>query len=235
MHNPHAHFVGMLAVDLLAEDVRLAAAGLLRVGTAGDVVLCSPGADADVTIPAKEGEIIPVSPGYIVRKTGTTAGQLVAFEGGPMSTRDFVLMQNNIRAAAPQGINVGEEFIISGDSFDPAAWSYGGAWLDIHGGAVGSPGGGSVSQYPLRLPVTTGTYHLTLVFHEASQESGPALYFDFCGLDGFYIVQSEGASTLEVDIVLSADAEYSYVAVTAMQDGSGGRTELDAISVVKTA
>lgn len=50
----------------------------LRANGAGNIVIRTPGGDADITIPAKDGEYIPIDPGTIVRQTGTTVTSLFA-------------------------------------------------------------------------------------------------------------------------------------------------------------
>ena len=78
---PNGDLTIIEAVDIASADATLATAKWLRVNGAGDVIVRAPGSSADVIIPAKDGEYIPVAPGVIVRKTGTTATSLVAFGG----------------------------------------------------------------------------------------------------------------------------------------------------------
>jgi hypothetical protein len=77
--NPKGEVFNLEAVNISDEDAVLDNGKYLRVNGAGNVVLRAPGSDANVTIPAKDGEYIPVAPGYIVRKTGTTVTSLVVF------------------------------------------------------------------------------------------------------------------------------------------------------------
>jgi len=74
-----AEITVIAAVDISEDDATLAAAKYLRVAGAGNVVLRATGSGADVTIPALEGEYIPVGNGVIVRETGTTATGLIVF------------------------------------------------------------------------------------------------------------------------------------------------------------
>lgn len=53
----------------------------LRANGAGNITIRSPGASADVVIPAKDGEYLPVEPGTIVRQTGTTVTSLLGMAG----------------------------------------------------------------------------------------------------------------------------------------------------------
>ena len=50
----------------------------LRANGAGNIVLRPAGGSADITIPAKDGEYIPIDPGSVVRQTGTTVTSLIA-------------------------------------------------------------------------------------------------------------------------------------------------------------
>lgn len=45
----------------------------LRVTGAGNVIMRPAGSDADMTIAANAGELLTITPGTIIRKTGTTA------------------------------------------------------------------------------------------------------------------------------------------------------------------
>ncbi len=49
---------------------------VLLIGIAGNIVLQAADSDADVTIAASAGQIIPIRARY-VRNTGTTAGQII--------------------------------------------------------------------------------------------------------------------------------------------------------------
>ena len=61
----------------LASDVTLNSVLWLRAAAAGNVVLRYPASSADVTVPAQQGEYIPVGHGVIVRST--TAVTVIAF------------------------------------------------------------------------------------------------------------------------------------------------------------
>lgn len=53
----------------------------LRANGAGNIVIRPAGASADITIAAKDGEYIPVTPGSIVRQAGTGVTGLQGFGG----------------------------------------------------------------------------------------------------------------------------------------------------------
>lgn len=50
----------------------------LRANGAGNVTIRPAGASADIVVPAKDGEYIPIDPGTIVRNAGTTVVSLLA-------------------------------------------------------------------------------------------------------------------------------------------------------------
>jgi hypothetical protein len=65
-------------VDLSSTDATINNANVLYAGGAGNIILRAPNSPADVTYAAIAGILIPIAPGTIVRKTGTTATGLVA-------------------------------------------------------------------------------------------------------------------------------------------------------------
>jgi uncharacterized protein (AIM24 family) len=70
------------AIDLSTTDATVSGkTQYLRANGAGNVIIRSPGSSVDVTIPAKDGEYIPVEPGTIVRRTGTTTTSLLGMAG----------------------------------------------------------------------------------------------------------------------------------------------------------
>lgn len=66
------------AVDLSVADATVNNGNRLLVGGAGNVIIRLPNGAADATIAAIAGQSIPIVPGTIVRKTGTTATGLVS-------------------------------------------------------------------------------------------------------------------------------------------------------------
>lgn len=70
----------LTTVDFSTGDKTVAGkARYLRANGAGNVIVRTPGASVDKTIPAKDGEYIPVQAGTIVRQTGTTVTGLQAY------------------------------------------------------------------------------------------------------------------------------------------------------------
>ena len=69
----------MNTIDLSAADATVPGKSTyLRAGGAGDIVVRPAGGDADITLAAAAGEYIPIDPGSKIRKTGTTATNIVA-------------------------------------------------------------------------------------------------------------------------------------------------------------
>lgn len=66
------------AVDLSSTDATVGGGNIILVGGAGNVIMRGPADSADVTIAAVAGQAIPVTPGTVIRKTGTTATGLVS-------------------------------------------------------------------------------------------------------------------------------------------------------------
>lgn len=50
----------------------------LRANGAGNITVRPAGGSADITIAAKDGEYLPIDPGSIIRRAGTTVTSLVA-------------------------------------------------------------------------------------------------------------------------------------------------------------
>ena len=69
----------MSSMNLAVTDAVVPAkTNYLRANGTGNITLRPAGGDADIIIPAKDGEYIPVDPGSIVRKTGTTVVNVLA-------------------------------------------------------------------------------------------------------------------------------------------------------------
>lgn len=66
------------AVDLSVADAIVNGSNRLYATGAGNIILRYPNGNADVTIAVAANSTIPISPGVIVRKTGTTATGLVS-------------------------------------------------------------------------------------------------------------------------------------------------------------
>lgn len=69
----------MNTVDFSTGDKTVAGKmNYLRANGAGNIIMRHPGSSADITVPAKDGEYVPVQPGTVVRQTGTTVTSLLA-------------------------------------------------------------------------------------------------------------------------------------------------------------
>lgn len=71
----------MTTVDFSTGDKPIAARmNYLRAAGAGNIIMRHPGSEADITVPVKDGEYIPVQSGTIIRQTGTSVTSLLAVQ-----------------------------------------------------------------------------------------------------------------------------------------------------------